>query len=189
MPIREISTIWQLPSGLTTSSVMYFGVGGDLTLTRQYIDAMWESVSTTLSHQVSWRVATSGKVIDEFTGQMTGMWSNTGIREGVGKVAEEPVADATQVLIAWPTNAVRRGRFVLGHTYVPALAVINLEGGNLAGAAAASIQAAANSFIGAGTQFGVWHRPVAGSGGELLPAAAGSVRSELAVQRRRRNRA
>lgn len=189
MPIREISTVWTLPSGLTTRSVMYFGATGDLSITRQRIDELWEGCSTYLSDQVSWAVATTGKVLDDMTGQMIQMWSHAAIRDGVGKVAGEPVADATQALIAWPTGAVRRGRFVLGRTFVPGVAADNLGNGNLAVSAQSGMQVAANAFLGAGVQFGIWHRPVGGAGGELVGASGAAVRSELAVLRRRRNRA
>lgn len=184
----EIITHWTIPSGVQTSSVMYFDSQADLGGARQVINDMWTAIRSRLVTGLSWTIDPNARVLSEVTGQLQGIASDPTSRSGTGSGAGLAVADATQVLMRWSTGQVRNGRFVQGRTFVPGLDANLLSGGNLGAGSQTAIAAAGQDMLLTGAGFGVWHRPKNGGGGQLLQAFGCSVNSELAVLRRRRNR-
>lgn len=187
MAMNEVNIRWTMPNGVDTSSVMYFSATTPIATQRLRLGGLASGVAVFLNDQTEYSVATSGRVLEEETGALLGEWTHTSIYDGVGGDAGEPVADSTQVLLRWVTGSVLGGRFVRGRTFIPGLSVSHLTNGNLSTTAISGCQAAQSSFLGAGTGFGVWHRPKGGVGGALVPASGGTTWQELAVLRRRRN--
>lgn len=188
MPVRQIEVIWTPPSGIQTASVLHFWDGVSVSTQRSRLGTFLQVVAATLSDQCTYRIATSGKVLDEATGQMTGIWNDATSYTQQGAIAEEPVADATQVLVQWNTNTIRAGRFVIGRTFIPGLPVTALINGNLAASVQGPLETAAASFAGASSGFGVYSRPRPGTPGAIVTINSSGVAEELAVLRRRRNR-
>lgn len=188
MAVREIQTIWVPPSGITTTSVMYWWDGVAIAQQRSLLNSFWTALNDRLTGDTTWTVATQGKVLNEQTGQMTGTWADGTPYAGAGSAAGEPVPDVAQLLIRWGTNTVLNGRFVNGRTYVPGLANAETLAGNVSPAAVGDATAAASALAGASGGFGVYHRPSNGTLGALITINTASAAAEMAVQRRRRNR-
>jgi hypothetical protein len=189
MAVRQIEVIWEPPSGVQTASVLHFWDGVNVLQQRQRLNSFLQSIMQYFSDSVTWVIATDGKVLDEATGQMTGLWTEATPFVGQGGATVEPVADATQLLVRWNTNTIRAGRFVLGRTFLPGLAIDSLADGNVAPAVIGPISTAASSFAGANSGFSVYSRPRPGTPGALVTINSSGVSPELAVLRRRRNRA
>lgn len=187
MPMREIRTAWSGPQGLAMFTVMYFDV---LVATaanqRLTLETLWQGFGANLSDDYDWEVETTGRVIDEASGGLVGGWADPTARAGVGGAAQEPVPDASQILLRWTTGVVADGRFLQGRTFVPGLQRDALLGGNLNPTATTALSAVANGFATAGMGFVIWHRPTATRSGSMAAVNAGSCWSELAVQRNRR---
>lgn len=185
--IREILTDWTTPAGSTFRTVMYFNTTPTPAAQRAALQAFWQSTDGARTNQIHWTIETSGREVDVFTGILTGVWNDATARTGVGGVAGECVADATQVLVTWSTSAIVNGRFLKGHTFIPGLSSAQIVAGNTSGILRSTWDAAAATFLGSGASFGVWHRPQGGSGGSLSTPATGRTGLELAVLRRRRH--
>lgn len=189
MAVRQIEVIWEPPSGIQTASVMHFWDGVNVSTQRSRLNSFLQAIMQYFADSVSFTIATDGKVLDEGTGEMTGLWTEATPYVGQGSALEEPVADATQLLVRWNTNTIRAGRFVLGRTFLPGLAVTSLSDGNVDPAVIGPISTAASSFAGANSGFSVYSRPRPGTPGALVTINSSGVSPELAVLRRRRNRA
>lgn len=188
MALYEVTTSWGLPSGIPTKSYMYFDTEEAVAAIRARLGVFFNELENSLSAGVFWSVDPSGKIFQPTTGALVGEWSDSTVVEGEGAVPGEVVADATQVNIQWNTGLVVGGRFLRGRTYIPGLSRNNLSGGNMAGATRTAINTAADALAGAPTWLSVWHRPVNGAGGLTHAVTTATVRSELAVLRKRRNR-
>lgn len=184
--MREILVNWvsTLHSGLTT--VTFWSETGVLADQRQNLHTLFDSVKGDLSTGTTWTVATTGRLIDETTGAVTGGWSEPTARTGSGTSATDVVPDAAQVLLRWKTPVVLGGRFVQGRSFIPGLVSNKVLQGNLAPTSITSWNSAATTFVTAADGFGIWHRPTSGSGGAHALVTSASVWSEIAVLRRRR---
>jgi len=183
---REILVDWTTPSGSGKRSVFMFNTTSTAAAQRFSLSLFLGAIDAALSNQVTWTIETSGRVMDFATGTLTSLWTADVPYSGTGGTAGEPVADATQALVRWNTGEVVNGRILKGRTFIPGLAVGNLDDGNLGSALQALWQGYAQQLIDDEVGLSVWHRPVASSGGLLFNAAAASVWEELAVLRRRR---
>lgn len=185
--LNEIITNWQTPAGGGFVAVMYFEDGvAPINDQRQAVHTLWESIEGELVNEVLYFQDQAGRQVDETTGTLVGQWTDSEAFGGAGTSSGEAVADATQALIRWRTEAVVGGRFLQGRTFVPGLAVENLVNGNLSAASQSTFNGALATFIAGADGFGIWHRPVLGAGGVHHEATTGSMWSELAVLRRRR---
>lgn len=120
------------------------------------------------------------------TGVLIGAATSSPETASYGTATDDPVANATQVLMRWGTGAVVSGRRLRGRTYVPGLHKSALAGGELLAAAQTAIQTTVDEIVALGLLH-IWHRPVNGGGGQDRPVTGGSVWNELAVIRNRRN--
>jgi len=184
----EVTTSWNIPSGVATKTYMYFLPDVSLSQVRAALGVFWDSVANSVSSQVYWSVDPEGRIIEDTTGQLVNQWSDPTVVAGQGKVSGQPVPDAAQANIQWSTGQVIAGRFVNGRTYVPGIGAGNLSGGNLASATQASLTQAGTALKDSGAGLAVWHRPKNGAGGRALAVVSAVCRSELAVLRGRRNR-
>lgn len=183
----EILVDWTTPAGNEHRNVMYFDATLSIGAQRTALSTFLTAVKASLSNQVSYSIEQSGRVLDDATGALVGSWSQATALTGSGGSATQPVADATQILFRWFTPSIVNGRFLKGRTFIPGLFSGGLSGGNLLAAQVTGLSAAANTFANDPAGFGVWHRPSQGAGGDFVLTTSGSVWSELAVLRRRRN--
>lgn len=183
---REITVDWTTDAGAGFVSVLYFNAGVAVATQRSALNTFLGSIDGALDAGTTWTVATGGREWDSNTGALTGAWTNTTSYTGVGGVAGEAVPDACQLLFRWQTNTVVNGRFLTGRTYIPGCGLINVDEGNVEESIRAAIEGNGNTFAASGATPVVWHRPVAGSGGQEVQMASCSVWEEFAVLRGRR---
>lgn len=185
--LNEVIIDWSAESTSGGLSVLYFLNSGAITDQREGIQNMLGAVIGRLDSLTTWSVRTSGKVIDDATGTLTGFWSDSTARTGVGTVTGQPVANAAQVLLRWRTDNIVAGRLLQGRTYVPGLAQGATDKGQLAAATITAFQGGQAALLAtAPGELVVWHRPTESTPGSSFPVTAGATWEELAVQRRRR---
>lgn len=123
--------------------------------------------------------------LDTATGELEDL-GNVGAPWSFSTIASaQPVANGTQALVRWRTAAVVAGRLVQGRTYIPGIAVNNLDGGQLSTAQQSALRSAMLNVVQSGGLF-IWSRPTLSRPGSIHQVVACDVWSELAVQRRRR---
>jgi hypothetical protein len=184
---REILVDWTTPSGSDHRSVFYFDVAAAVAAQRLALSTFLTAVKASLTTVTSYSIEQTGRELDDATGTLTGAWSTGLVYTGTGGSATQPVADATQLLFRWATTTIIGGRFLKGRTYVPGFYAGGLSGGNVLAAQVTGLSAAANTFAVDASHPQVWHRPIAGSGGQAVNMTGGSLWSELAVLRKRRS--
>lgn len=86
------------------------------------------------------------------------------------------IASPSGFLVKWRTNVVVGGKRITGRTFLVPGATNQFDpDGTVKAAAITAIAGAGNALIAnADTNFGVWHRPVAGAGGLFCVAASAS---------------
>lgn len=166
--------------------VMFFDLSATIASQRLALSTFLGAVDGSCDNSWSWTIRNTGRELDDASGTLTGAWS-TGISyTGVGNNATEPVADATQLLYQWHTGAIVNGRFVRGRTFIPGLTSSIMVNGNVNPGNVTSFETLGTTFVNDSALFGIWHRPISGSGGSFHNATSCSVWAELAVLRRRR---
>lgn len=187
MDLAEVIVDWQAENTNGGLSVMYFSNPVSIAQYRAAIDQLYTDVAARLDSLTTWTVRTSGKVIDDATGTLTGFWNDATAATGSGSLSGIPVANASQVLLRWRTDTIVAGRLLQGRTYVPGLGTASMDGGQLSAAAQAAFQTAQATFIAGLTgDFVIWHRPGESTPGAAYTVESGATWNELAVQRRRR---
>jgi hypothetical protein len=183
---REITVDWTTDAGAGFVSVMYFNEGVAVATQRADLDTFLGSVAGALDSGTTYTIATSGREWNSTTGALTGAWTETTAYTGPGLVSGQAVPDATQILFRWQTGTIVNGRFLSGRTFIPGCAAINQDEGNLEESLRAAIEANGVTFAGSAATPVVWHRPVAGTGGQQVQMTDCSVWEEFAVLRGRR---
>jgi len=184
--IREITVGWGLPAGSGRTTVMYFGTTATVASQRAAIKTFLTAALPYLGNGTSFGVDISGRTLESTTGALTGSWAEPTLQQGVGTGGTTQIADAAQILVRWKCPTIINGRFLQGRTFLPGVAVAGTTLGNVAGAAQSAIQTAGNTFIASASGPYVWHRPVAGSGGQVAVPTSAEVWGEFAVLRKRR---
>lgn len=184
--MREILTRWTTPAGGDNLTVMYFDETTPVAAQRAALGNLWRDVDSVLSGNVTWTVATDGRLVEPATGGLTGFWAEPTAQTAPGAVVGQPVPDAAQVLLRWRTGVVIARRRVQGRSFVPGLVTSQLSNGNVQATAVTALAAAAQAFTAAGVGFGIWTRPRPPLGGSFTPATTGTAWAEMATQRRRR---
>lgn len=184
--IREITTIWGLPSGTGHVSVMYFSTTPTIASQRTALQAFWTTIGPSLASTVGWTVATTGRELDAQTGVLTGAWSENTAKAGFGTGGSVPIPDAAMLLIQWRTGTIVNGRFLRGRTFIPGASTGAVVGGNVTPAVTTAMVNAGSTLAGSAADLLVWHRPIAGSGGTGVTVTSVTAWSEYAVLRKRR---
>lgn len=183
---REILVDWTTANGAGKVSVFYFIEATAVTSQRSALATFLGAADGVMASDTTWTIRTVGREMLTASGALTGAWSDPTAFTGTGAAAGESWADASQALVRWSTDHIVGSRFLQGRTFLPGLTSAQITDGNLGSGARTTIQTAATALVNAGVQLCVWHRPVAGVGGEAWAVDTATVQSEIAVLRRRR---
>lgn len=183
--MREILTLWSGPGRAGKTTVMYFDEDEAAIDQVEALEDFWNAVATEISSAASCVVQPFGRMLNESTGTLTGTWAAGTGTVITGDVAAGPVADSTQGLVQWQTDQVIDGRLLRGRTFIPSIALDNIDAGNLTASARTAILNAAEALI-VDVALGIWHRPKTVNDGALVSVTTASVWQEFAVLRRRR---
>lgn len=194
--LKEILTDWNIQNSPGGTTVMYFGGGeGSEVISRDELGTFLGTIATSMVNTTSFTVRTTGRIIEDSTGEYIGDWTDPTPYTSTGTAAGSAWSNSTQLLVRWLTGVVADGRSVKGRTFLPGFTREAIGSGELEGGTRASVDAAANAFT-VNSGLVVWRRPrrATGTGSGDLPARPGSsydvtgasVWNELAVLRNRR---
>lgn len=125
--------------------------------------------------------------------------SDTGVAQSFASIEPPPsvsgsgsggYAGPTGAVVTWRTDDVRGGRRIRGRTFLVPLVSSRYESdGTLTSSALGDLRTFANRIIGSALEgdFGVWSRPVGGSGGVFASVTNATIPDMAAVLRTRRD--
>lgn len=184
---REIITRWTAPGMGESFTIMYFDSALSVADQRLALGGCLTDWQGALTNDVRYTIETEGRELSDATGTLTGFWSDSTVYTAVGTTIDDRVPDASQVLVRWLTPDIVGGRRIQGRTFVPGCSEGATTDGEMTPTGLTYFQNGGDDLVSAGVGFGVWHRPVSGSGGSFHVADTCTVWNELAVQRGRRS--
>lgn len=193
MDMLRITARWSGFLGAPGYSNFFFAGGGGLISDAQQVadrvqDA-FSRLSFVLAGPVSVAIEPEAAVIDSDTGEVTDYQAITPdgtITGGGSGTFAGPVGS----VVNWRTNDLRNGRRIRGRTFLVPLSSEAFDtNGTLTEAARLASTGFAETLVGGDfdSEFGVWSRPVGGSGGVFATATGFSVPDMAAVLRSRRD--
>lgn len=180
----RVRTVFTGVTGSPWLSTAFFDeAGGDASDAVAAVATFWSALDTRLHVDVAWSTEPDVEIVDEVTGNITGI---IGVppTAGTGALAGELAPPATQALVRWRTGSFVGGREIRGRTFIPGLNVTAIDDGNLAAAVQVVFQDAAAALIAdVASILVIWSR----ANGAAAPVVSASVWSQFAVMRSRRD--
>lgn len=155
--IRLVTALWSnLPGMPGTSTFAFDDVAMSLTALKDFYGLLAGILPTPGTIQVQ----NSGPVVDDTTGDLVSLWSETGVAQTNCSNASAYAAGVGAV-VRWDTGQVVDGRLLRGHTYVlPIYGGAYDTDGTLSSSQRTLIQNTATTTVAAYTgKLKVWHRP------------------------------
>ena len=151
--------------------------------------AFWDAVKSVFPNTWVLAVPSTGDVLNEDTGQITGAWSGPAQANVVGTGGVGAYLATAGAMVRWTTPQVVDGRRPIGKTYlVPAMTAIFSSSGTIGSSQIATIQAAATALVVAlAGELKIYHRPKDGHGGVACTVTAGTAIAKQVVLRSRRD--
>jgi hypothetical protein len=175
---------WTGASGLPGVSVFYATVG---MAANADIKAFFTSILGFFPSGMQIAIPGSGDLIEDSTGDLTGVWSNPaggGVLTGGGTGG---YAAGVGMYVNWRTGTIINSRRVTGRTFLcPITAAFYQSNGTITDANLAVVQGAADTLV-AQDSILIWHRPSpGGSNGDSATPAAAQVPDQVTSLRTRR---
>ena len=191
MVMIRIDSVWSGPQivggGITQ---LFFGDGSTSAQDcADAVDDFWVAVQNRIKNPNAVAIQPTAFLIDESDGSITGATVISPASARVGSDSGDAMSPATQGLVRWTTGSIVHGRFLRGHIFLPALTEnSNDPDGTPTATFLTQVNAAAAALIAdAGSELVVWHRPIAGSGGQFVAVTSSNTADKWAVLRSRRD--
>jgi hypothetical protein len=149
-----------LPGGASVG--VHFWKAGNATTVVAAMKTFYQNLAAFLPPSVSVVIPTTGEVLNDDDGKMTGTWGGVTALTVTGTSTSVGYSAQSGLLVQWRTLSFVNGRNVRGRTFIVPVAVSNFTaGGVIVAATANTAKTAADSFLtGSGNNLVVWHRPV-----------------------------
>jgi hypothetical protein len=184
MSIRKIPVAWQTGVGGSGVSVFYSPFGTDLTAD---LGTFFNAIKALFPGSVTWDIPSSGDVIQESDGIITGAWT-AGTPASIVATGAGNYVGGTGAFVKWQTAGVVGGRRVKGRTFMcPLLATCFDSTGTIASTSLTTLSVAAAALSGSGKMV-IWHRPTtkAAANGSQHAVVGSSVPDKVTSLRTRR---
>lgn len=185
MTIHRVVVPWNGLTGLPGVSVFFTDSGSTLT---SDLGTFFNAIKGLFPNGLTWQIPTSGDILDEVNGELTGEWSGGAgaTINGTGGASLVYVA-GTGAYVKWGTATVTNGRRIRGRTFLTGIGTANYDAsGTISGSAITTLQGAASALVTAGN-LKIWHRPQGGGGGGEAVVTSATVPDQvtsLATRRR-----
>jgi len=181
--LERIVVTWTGLSGLPGVSVFYGALGASANAD---IKTFFTAVQSIFPAGLSWTIPGNGDLIDDATGDLSGVWVNTG---GGGTVAASGAAAhaaGTGAYVNWRTSLIVGPRRLMGRTFLaPIMNSAYDNSGTIVTGNLTTLQTAATAVCTAASTR-IWHRPNGGAGASAVPAAATVPDQVTSLKTRRR---
>lgn len=155
MPINRVPVQWNTGPGGAGVSVFYSNFGVDMTVE---LGTFFNAIRAFFPTAVSWSVPSSGDILDEVSGLITGAWIG-GTPVSITGSGATAYAAGTGCYVRWQTAGIANGRRVKGRTFlVPLLTSCYQTDGTIFDSNLATMQTASTALANSG-KMRIWHRP------------------------------
>nr|CRY96518.1 hypothetical protein [uncultured prokaryote] len=193
MDIARVTAVWTGFNGAPGYSNFFFAVGGGVVSDRQQVAdrvaGAFNSARTALASSVEINIQSEVAILSSETGVIQSFDAITPPAPVSGN-GPGAYSGPTGACVNWRTSDVRNGRRIRGRTFlVPLSGSAYDTTGTLATSTLTSVRAFADAITGTDfdSEFGVWARPINGSGGVFASVDSYSVPDKAAVLRSRRD--
>lgn len=151
------------------------------------LSAFFTSVGAYIAGGVTFSFPSSGDLIDDVTGALTGTWTEPS-QPSVASSGIGQFANGVGTRVVWPTSGVTNNRRVKGSTFLVPLTVgVYTGSGHLDDTIRGNIDTAATALFSASAgEMVIWTRPVAGAGGQSSTVIGADVPDQVSWLRSRR---
>lgn len=174
--IERIEVTWT--GNVTGDGISVFYAASGTTTAPAAIKAFFTTLAGWMPTAMSWDIPSTGQVIDDATGTLTGVWAHAGGGTVASSGGTQNRAQGVGMRIKWYTGGIVNGRMVTGATFIVPLMTSAYESdGTITSVVTANASTAGNTLISA-TDLVIWSRPFAGN--PTTPARAGSSHTVIA---------
>lgn len=193
MDMLRITARWTGFTGAPGYSNFFFAAGGgfisDANQVASRVRSAFFTIPDLLAPGARITLEQEAAVVDSDTGMITG-YEDIGDVDPVTSISTGSYSGPTGAVVNWRTNDLRNGRRIRGRTFLVPLANNAYDNqGSLTSQALGKLQDFGDTLVGGDldSEFGVWSRPVNGSGGVFATATSFQVPDLAAVLRSRRD--
>jgi len=183
-PIRKVIVHWNNTPAPNAVNVWYaFDAGGAFTAD---LRAWYAAYASYIPSGVTCTFNSTGEVLDDTTGAVTGVWTDTAPAVVTG-TAGGAYASGTGACFVWNTGVWNNRREIRGRTFmVPLAGMVDTDGSLSTGFAAAAATATGTLLTNAVGSLAVWHRPKAFLGGNAVLTSSYTLHDRPAFLNSRR---
>jgi hypothetical protein len=175
--IERIEVTWT--GNVTGDGISVFYAQSGTTTAPAALKAFFTTLAGWMPTGMAWDIPSTGDVIDDATGTLTGVWAHAGGGSVSSSGGTQNRAQGVGMRVKWYTGGIVHGRRVQGSTFIVPLMTSAYESdGTITSAVTGNASTAANTLISA-TDTVIWSRPFAGS--PTNPARAGSSHTVIAA--------
>lgn len=161
--IMRIPVVWTGGTGLPGVNMFF----GETVVPSAVADilAFFDDIKSLMPSSVTVQVPSSGDLIDDVTGELSGTWSNS---EGGSVTGTSGVSYAAGVGVAiqWNTNGVRNRRRIRGRTFVAPLTGDLFQADGTINSSAFTLLGVAANLLASGGKLVIWSRPTSTTSGD-----------------------
>ena len=182
--LRRINVAWSGITALPGVSVFYAPFGTDAGAN---LNTFFGAIKGQFPASLSWNIPTSGDVIQDSDGAVTGAWTG-GTGGSVVSTGTGVYPAGTGAYINWQTGTIVGRRRLKGRTFLaPLLSAAFDNSGTIATSTLSSMQAAATALAASGALV-IWHRPtsIGAADGSSGAVTAGLIPDQVTSLRTRR---
>jgi hypothetical protein len=183
--LSVVANIQRIPVSLTIPGggaglAQFYAADTDTTAVAA-LGTFWAAVKNLFPAGFSYSVPGTGDKIDELTGHVTDIWTQSGSSSGSSASGVGPYAAGTGMRVRWHTGGIVHFRRVVGSTFLAPFNAASYDNdGTIIPATVSSVQTAASALV-SGANCLIWSPPVtAAQATDKIPQRDGSSHLVLA---------
>lgn len=171
--LNEYVVEWSGLTGLPGVTVFYSDSAHDITVE---LATFFTAIANQFPSGISWTIPSNGDQLNEVTGALVGAWTGGTAATVPGTGGSASYAAGVGPMIRWNTSTIVNGRRLRGRTFLTHVSTaVYQSDGTITSAARTTIGNAATALLGGTDVPLVWHRPVAGAGGQAVAANSATI--------------
>jgi len=184
--LLRLRAVWS-GAGVTGSGLSTFYFQDPATGMSTDVKAAFEAIKSALPPSVTVTIPSSGDIIEDTTGALSGSWAEPGTGGTVVGTNASTFAAGVGYRVKWRTGGIFKGRRVVGSTFVVPIGVNGYDSsGTITEVTRAAHEAIWNTLQADQAEMAVWSRPDLSTPGESNLITAAEIPDKVSWLRSRR---